>query len=71
MASKVPVVISDVCGAAEHVIPDAGAVLSLSESMDTWVDALEHQLSRTNAVPQFKYSWREVAQEYEIIYWNL
>lgn len=71
MAAKVPVVISDVCGAAAHVTHDAGAVLSLSASIDTWVDALEQQLSRANAVPQFEYSWREVAQEYEKIYRTL
>jgi UDP-glucose:(heptosyl)LPS alpha-1,3-glucosyltransferase len=68
MAAKVPVVISDVCGAAAHVTNDAGAVLSLSESIDAWVDALEHQLSITNSVPQFEYSWRKVAEQYEKIY---
>ena len=68
MATKVPVVISDMCGAAAHVTNDAGAVLSLSESMDAWVDALEHQLSRTNSVPQFEYSWQKVAEQYEKIY---
>lgn len=68
MAAKVPVVISDVCGAAVHVTHDAGAVLSLSASMDAWVDALEHQLSRIDAVPQFEYNWRKVAEQYEKIY---
>ena len=68
MAAKVPVVISDVCGAAIHVTVEAGTVLPLSVGMDEWVDALEHQLSRANAVPQFEYSWHEVAQEYEKIY---
>ncbi len=68
MAARVPVVISDVCGAAEQVTPDAGTVLSLNAGLDAWVCAIEEQLSRTDTVPQYMRSWREVAQEYEIIY---
>ena len=68
MAAKVPVVISDVCGAAAHVTSAAGAVLPLVAPIDMWVDALERQLKRSEAVPQFKHSWREVAQEYENLY---
>lgn len=68
MAAKVPVVISDVCGAAVHVIPSAGAVLPLAASIEAWVDALEQQLCRREAVPQFARSWQKVAQEYETNY---
>lgn len=68
MAAKVPVLISDVCGAAMHLTANSGAVLALSTSLETWVDALEQQLNRNEAVPQFKRSWREVAQQYETIY---
>lgn len=68
MAAKVPVVISDVCGAAVHVTPASGTVLPLSASLGTWVDAIDQQLSRSEAVPQFERGWREVAQEYETIY---
>ncbi|MFU8789296.1 MAG: glycosyltransferase family 4 protein [Methylobacter sp.] len=68
MAAKVPVVISDVCGAAAHVTVASGAVLPLSASIETWVAALDRQLSRQQAVPQFERSWREVAQEYETMY---
>ena len=68
MAAKVPVVISDVCGAAAHVTSAAGAVLPLVAPIDMWVDSLEQQLKRSEAVPQFKHSWREVAQEYENLY---
>jgi UDP-glucose:(heptosyl)LPS alpha-1,3-glucosyltransferase len=68
MAAKVPVVISDVCGSAEHVTPDSGTVLPLSASLGTWVGAVEQQLSRSEAAPQFERDWREVAQEYEAIY---
>ncbi len=68
MAAKVPVVISDRCGAAAHVTPDSGTALPLSASLETWVAAIEQQLDRSEAVPQFERSWREVAQEYETIY---
>lgn len=68
MAAKVPVVISDVCGAAEHVAQDAGSVLPLDASIAAWADAVDRQLRRTGAVPLFERSWRRVAQEYEAIY---
>ena len=65
MAAKVPVVISDVCGASAHVTATAGDILSLNAPIDVWVSALEHQLRRTENVPQFERSWLKVAQEYE------
>lgn len=68
MAAKVPVLISDVCGAAAHVTPASGAVLPLSASLDSWVGALNQQLSRLEPVPQFERSWRKVAEEYVEIY---
>lgn len=68
MSARVPVVISDVCGAAEHVTQDAGSVLPLDASIVTWADAVEQQLNRSEPVPQFDRSWGRVAQEYELIY---
>lgn len=68
MAACVPVVISDMCGAAPQVGAEAGAVLSLNAGTDAWVNEVDKQLKRSTAVPQFVRSWREVAQEYEIIY---
>lgn len=68
MAARVPVVISDVCGAAEHVVPDAGSVLPLVASIETWASAVEQQLTRQEPVPIFERSWHKVAQEYELIY---
>lgn len=68
MAARVPVVISDVCGAAEHVGSDAGAVLSLDAPIEAWCHAVEQQLNREDPVPQFERSWRNVAQEYEALY---
>ena len=71
MAARVPVVISNVCGAATHVTPSAGTVLPLTASLDTWVGAIEQQLSRNEPVPAFVRGWREVAQEYEKLYQKL
>lgn len=68
MAAQVPVVLSDVCGAAAQVGPEAGAVLPLDAPPERWAAALEAQLGRTQPPPQFSRSWREVAQEYETIY---
>jgi len=68
MAARVPVVISDVCGAAEHVTVDAGSVLSLDATIDSWCRAVEQQLDRSLPVPLFDRSWDVVAQEYEDIY---
>ena len=69
MAAKVPVVISDVCGAAIQITsPEAGAVLSLGAPVSDWVEALEQQLSRTTQVPQFEHGWGVVAQKYARFY---
>lgn len=68
MAAQVPVVLSDVCGAAAQVTADAGAVLPLDASLEHWTNAVEAQLARTQPPPLFSRSWREVAQEYETIY---
>lgn len=68
MAARVPVVISDVCGAAAQVTPDAGAVLPLAAPPETWAGAVEEQLRRRDAPPQFARSWNDVAREYETVY---
>ncbi|MDO8343873.1 MAG: glycosyltransferase family 4 protein [Cellvibrio sp.] len=68
MAARVPVVISDVCGAAEHVTADAGSVLPLDAPIQTWVDAVTAQLVRTQFPPSFVRGWDIVAHEYEQIY---
>lgn len=68
MAAQVPVVLSDVCGAAAQVSAEAGTVLPLDAATEQWVAAVEAQLNRSQAPPRFSRSWREVAQEYETIY---
>ena len=68
MSAKVPVVISDVCGAAAQVTSAAGAVLPLAAPLAAWVEAVESQLRRDQTPPQFVRSWNDVAREYETIY---
>lgn len=68
MAARVPVVISDVCGAAEHVSADAGNVLPLDAPIDEWVAAVSVQLGRILPPPVFMRGWSVVAHEYEQIY---
>lgn len=68
MAASVPVVISDVCGAATHVAPVAGAVLPLAAPLEAWVGAVEEQLRRSDPPPRFVRGWGDVAREYETIY---
>lgn len=68
MAAQVPVLISDVCGAAAHVTAASGAVLPLSAPPGAWVNALEQQLNRCEPVPKFERSWRKVAEEYVALY---
>lgn len=70
MAARVPVVISDVCGAAAQVTADAGAVLPLAAPLEAWAGAVEEQLRRSSAPPRFVRGWNEVAHEYEAIYRN-
>ncbi len=68
LAAAVPVVVSDRCGAAEQVAPEAGAVLPLDAPLQQWVEAVAGQLDRVQAPPRFVRGWRDVAREYETIY---
>lgn len=68
MAARVPVVVSDACGAAAQVGSDVGAVLPLSSAPQAWAEAVESQLRRSAPPPQFVRGWGEVAREYETIY---
>lgn len=68
MAARVPVVVSDACGAAAQVNVEAGEVVVLDEPVQQWVTAVVRQLDRTKAPPEFVRGWDAVAQEYETIY---
>ena len=68
MAAGVPVVISDVCGAVEHVSADSGSILPLDAPISEWVAAVSVQLDRIQPPPDFMRGWELVAHEYEQIY---
>ncbi len=68
MGARVPVVVSDVCGAAREVSAQAGSVLPLSAPPEQWADAVDRQLMRTTPVPGYERSWMLVAREYEAVY---
>lgn len=71
MAARVPVVVSDACGAAAQVTPDAGTVVPLDAPVERWADETGKQLCRSDMPPQFVRGWNEVAREYETIYRNM
>lgn len=68
MAAKVPVVVSALCGAADHVAIGSGQTLDLTDTIEHWSDAVEVELSRKYKAPGFERSWQQVAREYEKIY---
>jgi len=68
MAARVPVVISDVCGAADYVTPAHGEILALSTGVVAWANACDRQLSRVVGPPGFVRGWDQVAKEYLLVY---
>lgn len=68
LAAGVPVVVSDVCGAAGQITADTGAVLHLGDAVEAWAQAIEHQLQRTIPVAAPVRRWAQVAQDYEGLY---
>jgi len=68
LSAYVPVVISDVCGAACEVTSEQGAVVALDASIQVWVDALEQQLERQSLIQPYQRSWEDVALEHIQLY---
>ncbi len=68
MAARVPVVISDLCGAKQEVTVDAGEVLSLRLTVKQWAAAVNRQLTRTTEPTAFRRDWSDVAEESLKIY---
>jgi len=64
MAARVPVVVSDVCGAAEQVTAGRGEVIRLQASITEWVMALDKLLTRKYPVTGFARGWDMLALEY-------
>jgi len=68
MAARVPVVVSDQCGAAAQVSEGCGEVLSLQAFAMEWAAALERQLARSEPSPGFLRGWDVVAREFLAVY---
>jgi UDP-glucose:(heptosyl)LPS alpha-1,3-glucosyltransferase len=68
MAARVPVVVSDACGAAAQVSDRHGRVVRLEATMQEWVKAVEAQLARSEPAPGFIRGWSVVAQEIAAVY---
>jgi hypothetical protein len=68
MAAQASVVVSDVCGAVTQVGAESGVVVPLQAPVEEWVGAVRRQLERKLVPPLYVHSWRDVAQEYEVIY---
>lgn len=71
MAARVPVVVSDACGAAAQVNAEAGEAVKPDAPLQQWVSAVTKQLDRTDMPPAFLRGWNVVAQEFAAIYNNV
>lgn len=71
MAARVPVVISDACGAAAQVGNGAGEVVELAAPLQRWMKAVMKQLDRTQVPPMFVRGWDAVAKDFVKIYGNI
>ncbi|MDD2892293.1 MAG: glycosyltransferase family 4 protein [Halothiobacillaceae bacterium] len=68
MAARVPVVVSDRCGAAAQVGGAAGRVIAIDAPLADWIDAVSAQLDRSEQTPVFVRGWDDVARESLRIY---
>ncbi|MDQ6955163.1 MAG: glycosyltransferase family 4 protein [Mariprofundaceae bacterium] len=68
LAAGVPVVISDVCGAASEINAKLGSVLALESSVTLWCNALELWLNLSDANIDYQRSWYHTALSYEALY---
>ncbi len=68
MAARVPVVVSDACGAAAQVGADSGEVVPLTAPLGRWIQAVRTQLDRSQPTPSFVRGWDVVACEFVSIY---
>ena len=71
MAARVPVVVSDACGAAAQVGSQMGSVVLLEAPLSEWLRAISAQLDRPDLPPAFARGWEAVSAEYEKQYLNL
>jgi len=67
----VPVVISNKCGIASQVTDKSGKVLSLGDSIQSWIAACFEQINRIDKVSVVGSSWKNLALEHMKIYKSL
>jgi UDP-glucose:(heptosyl)LPS alpha-1,3-glucosyltransferase len=68
MACRVPVLVSDACGAAVDVSAKHGVVLSQHDSIVHWAQAGDALLRNTQSITGYQRPWAQVAAEYETQY---
>ena len=68
LSCGVPVVISDVCGAASEVTPELGNILPLTEPVDSWCEAVDSWLNHTDYHIHYQRSWHDMAMAYVQLY---
>lgn len=71
LATRVPVVISDQCGAAKEIGEQHGKVLDENSVVELWVSACDRLLNRSEAPPLYQHSWSDVAAEYLDLYGSI
>lgn len=64
MSCRVPVVISDLCGASSDVSPENGSILSLEDSAVKWASTVDSWLINKNSTQGYKRTWSSVAHDY-------
>lgn len=64
MAAKVPVLVSDQCGAAGDVRPAHGTVMALATPATAWAEAAHTLLARDESPPGYEHPWCDVAEAY-------
>ncbi len=68
LTAGVPVVISDVCGAASEVSHQHGSVLTLDADVTTWTQEISYWLSKEHIHVQYQHSWHDTAMTYMQLY---
>ena len=68
LSAGVPVVISNLCGAATEVNPSNGKAPSLNDPIEQWVEAADFWLNNADHNIDYHHSWQQMASEYEQLY---
>jgi len=68
LSADVPVVISDVCGAASEVTESLGNTLALHSPAIAWAEQVNLWLMQEEFHADYKHSWQDTALAYEKVY---